>query len=101
MIAISATVHIWLEGLLRAFFSGMAGVLGVIALDPDDFNLNDGFGKTCLVALIIGGIQVVQYLSQKPLPDPGNPGGPPATDTPFTLLKKGTGETDASGPPTT
>lgn len=72
--------RIWIEGLLRALFSGMAGTLGVIVVDPQDFNF-DNLGKLATVATIIGVVQVIQFLSQKPLPpdddeDPQNPDAP-------------------------
>ena len=58
----------WLEGLLQAFFSGLGSVVGVMVVDPVDFNF-DNLGKVGLVGLIAGAVQLVQYLSRKPLPD--------------------------------
>lgn len=69
----SITFRIWLEGLLRAFFGGVSAVVGTMIADPHDFNFDTGAKKLAIVALISGGVSLVQYLSQKPLPDPEDP----------------------------
>lgn len=65
--AMSRAKRLWLEGLLRAFWGGLASIVGSMATDPADFNFSEPWRLT-KVGLIAAGVMVVQYLAQKPLP---------------------------------
>lgn len=58
----------WIRGLLSALFSGAAGVLAPMAVDPGDFNFAEPT-KLLIVAAWSAGIGVVNYLARSPLPD--------------------------------
>jgi hypothetical protein len=62
------TTRNWLRGLLSALFSGCAGVLGPIAVDPTDFNFQEP-GKLMIVAGWFAAIGVINFLAKSPLPD--------------------------------
>ncbi len=68
--ALRRSTRIWLEGAIRATATGLSSVLAVNAVDPHDFGLIDNFGKACLLGGIMSFVQFVQFLTQKPLPNP-------------------------------
>jgi hypothetical protein len=57
----------WLDGLLRALFSGFAGVVGVAFVDPEDFNRNE-LWNVLAIAVWMAGVQVAQFLARAPMP---------------------------------
>jgi hypothetical protein len=68
--ALKRSTRIWLEGAIRAAATGLSSVLVVNAVDPHDFGILDNFGKACLLGGIMSFVQFVQFLTQKPLPNP-------------------------------
>lgn len=63
------SVKLWLYALVAAVVSGAAGAVGVIVVDPKDFNLESGLANVCKVAFVMGLIALMNFLKQHPLPD--------------------------------
>lgn len=63
------SVRVWLYGLVAAVISGAAGAVGVIIVDPKDFNLESGLANVCKVAVVMGLIALANFLKAHPLPE--------------------------------
>lgn len=57
----------WLDGILRALFSGVSGVFGVMIVDPTDFNFSE-IDKLGAVAALMGTFRIVEFLAKTPTP---------------------------------
>lgn len=82
----------WVRGLLSAFFSGAAGAIGTMVVDPGDFNFQEP-GKLLIVSGWSAAIGVVNFLARSPLPDDDEPISP-AT---LRVIKRNTNEADDDG----
>jgi hypothetical protein len=60
---------LWLKGLISAAIGGAASSVTVMAIDPTQFNVNEGLSKLGTVALVNAIIAVALYLKQSPLPN--------------------------------
>lgn len=63
------STKVWLYGLFSAAISSAAGCIGVMAIDPQDFNLTTGLPKLGAVALVLAIIAIANYLQKHPLPE--------------------------------
>lgn len=61
-------LEVWARGLVSAAISGGAGAAGVIVVDPDHFNFNQGLHKLGLAFAWAAIIGVCMYLQKSPLP---------------------------------
>ena len=59
----------WLKGLISAIIGGAASSVTVMAIDPMQFNVNEGLTKLGTVALVNTIIAAALYLKQSPLPN--------------------------------
>lgn len=67
----------WIHGLSAAFIGGVATAmdsgLALIIIAPDQFNLNNGLGRTMLTITVLGVLSGAKlafaYLKQAPLPE--------------------------------
>ncbi|KKN43600.1 hypothetical protein LCGC14_0701430 [marine sediment metagenome] len=59
----------WFKGLMSAAIGGAANSITVMAIDPTQFNLQDGIKKLGIVALVSSIISVAMYLKSSPVPD--------------------------------
>lgn len=78
------TTKSWFRGLLSAFFSGAAGAIATMVVDPIDFNFSEP-NKLLLVAGWSAAIGVVNFLAKSPLPDDDDTGSGPNEISPTTL----------------
>jgi hypothetical protein len=69
-VALKRSTRIWLEGAIRSIATGLSSVLAVNAVDPHDFGVLSNFSKALTLAAIMAVVQFVQFLTQKPLPNP-------------------------------
>jgi hypothetical protein len=61
----------WVAGLISAFNGGVYTAVGASWLSPETFNTSpEGIKKTLILATFGGGIAVVNFLRQSPLPLP-------------------------------
>lgn len=68
--ALRRSTRIWLEGAIRSAATGVSSVLVVNLVDPHDFSVLEHFGKVVALAVGMAIVQFVQFLTQKPLPNP-------------------------------
>lgn len=68
--ALKRSTRIWLEGAIRAGATGLSSVFVVNVVDPHDFGVIEHFGKVATLAALMALVQFVQFLTQKPLPNP-------------------------------
>lgn len=66
------SVRQWLHGLVGTVIGGAANSVGIIIVDPTDFNLTTGWRKLASFALISALISAALFLKQSPLPGDGN-----------------------------
>lgn len=66
---INNKVLIWLKGLLSAAISSAAGSVGLVVIDPQTFNLQEGLSKLGTVAAALAIVAVANYLKKSPLPE--------------------------------
>jgi hypothetical protein len=77
------SLELWVRGLLAAGISGASGGiltgLAAVGIDPQHFNLNEGYHKTLAIgmaaAVINAVIGVAAFLQKSPLPDIPKNGG--------------------------
>lgn len=58
----------WTKGLISAIIGGAANSVTVMIVDPLAFNMQEGFGKLGMVALVSAIVAAAMYLKQSPLP---------------------------------
>lgn len=68
--ALKRSTRIWLEGAIRSCATGISAVLVVNVVDPHDFGVLSNFGKVAALAVLMAAVQFVQFLTQRPLPNP-------------------------------
>jgi hypothetical protein len=68
----SKNTRSWIRGLLSAFFSGAAGAIGAMVVDPIDFNFAEP-NKLLMVSGWSAAIGVINFLAKSPLPDDDEP----------------------------
>lgn len=95
--ALKRSTRIWLEGAIRSCATGVSAVLVVNLVDPHDFGVLTNFGKVCALAGGMALTQFVQFLTQKPLPNPDDDQGTQQVDRTMPLTHvmeamKGTGD---------
>lgn len=92
--ALKRSTRIWLEGAIRSAATGVSAVLVVNLVDPHDFGVLTNFGKVAALACGMALTQFVQFLTQKPLPNPDDDTTDKVTrEMPVhTLLGTGSGE---------
>jgi hypothetical protein len=66
---INNKVLIWLKGLLSAAISSAAGSVGLVIIEPQTFNLQEGLSKLGTVAAALAIVAVANYLKKSPLPE--------------------------------
>lgn len=59
---------IWLNGLISAIIGGGANAITVMAVDPANFNVENGLSKIGTVAVVGAVVAAAMYLKQSPLP---------------------------------
>jgi ABC-type uncharacterized transport system permease subunit len=58
----------WLKGLISAIIGGAANSVTVMAIDPMQFNLAEGWHKLATVAGVSALVSAAMYLKQSPIP---------------------------------
>ncbi len=66
---LSKNARVWWRGLVAAIVAAASNAITVMIVEPQHFNLQDGFDKVGQVALSSGFVGAVLYLKQHPLPD--------------------------------
>jgi hypothetical protein len=62
-------ILIWAKGLVSAAISSAAGSVGLVVIDPQTFNLQEGLSKLGTVAAALAIVAVANYLKKSPLPE--------------------------------
>lgn len=58
----------WLRGLIETAVSGVASGIVLVIAEPEHFNLQEGFEKLFWTSIVLGLVNVANYLRQSPLP---------------------------------
>lgn len=64
----NTTAYQWLGGLLSAISGAVGSGLGVMLVDPQDFNFQTGLHKLLVVGAASAVVAVLNYLAKSPLP---------------------------------
>ena len=60
--------RVWLKGLVSAIISGAAGAVAVMIVDPQHFNVHEGWPDLLLLATVAGVLGGANYLRAHPTP---------------------------------
>lgn len=66
-------LKMWLHGLGAAFIGGASSAVSVTIVDPEKFNIHNGWKNLLEVCLVNGVLMASAYLKQSPLPDEALP----------------------------
>lgn len=61
--------QLWLKGLISAVISGVATSVTMAIVDPNTFNLQEGFNRLATLCAVSGIVSTANYLKKSPLPD--------------------------------
>ena len=61
--------RLWTRGLIAAFINSAAGVGTMAVLEPEHFNIHEGFPKLATLFLALGISGALLYLKEHPLPE--------------------------------
>lgn len=88
----SPKLHQWIHGAASALIGGAANAVTVCVIDPEKFNIHEGWKNMMSAAVVSGIASLGFYLKKFPTPDdidtqflakpPGIPPTPPAPPTP-------------------
>ena len=59
----------WIRGFVGSVIGGAANSISVVIIDPQNFNLTDGWRKLASFAVVSALISGALFLKQSPLPD--------------------------------
>ena len=66
---------LWAKGLLAAMINGAASAVALVIVDPQTYNLQEGWQRLLTVMAVSAILGAASYLKQSPIP-------PPATGAP-------------------
>ena len=59
----------WIYTLASTVIGAVAGAIPVVIVDPEHFNIHEGWEKLTLVMTVSGLLALGNYLKEHPLPD--------------------------------